>query len=134
MLNLQQKKDLDNLLDEIYQEDSNKEVFEKSIVFKSSKTQISNLRTIAHSSTNLSSIKNFIKKQVAKDSDKKDNNKKDWSKDSPNDFGTLLLKRIEEIEHKASQKHNDLEFKLKVIRGFINQLVSEFLYRGMISK
>jgi hypothetical protein len=129
MLNLQQKKDLDNLLDEIYQEDSNKEVFEKSIVFSKNGTQISNLRTIAHSSTNLSSIKNFIKKQVGKDT-----SSKDWSKNAPDDFGSSLLKRIQEIEKKAASKHDDLEFKLKVVRGFINQLVSEFSYRGIISK
>lgn len=137
MLELKQLKDLDELLDQIYEENRTNERFKALIKFAISKndnnnpnfgaSQIRNLETLAYSSTNLSDIKNYIKNQVGKDKGK------NWSKiitDYNKCFGQLLLEEIELIEQKATQKHNITEFKLKANRGFIHQFVSEYLYKA----
>ncbi|MFN8578243.1 MAG: hypothetical protein U0354_15505 [Candidatus Sericytochromatia bacterium] len=139
MLEVKQIEDLEKLMDDIYEENhpedkSKRTIYKQLISFATSKneknnnklasTQIRNLENIAYTSNNLSDIKNYIKSQVGKDT------KKSWSSilDNNKCFGQLLLEEIEKVEKKAREKHNSIEFKVKVVREFIHQFVSDYLY------
>lgn len=136
MLDLQELRDLDDLLDQIYDESINNQNYQALIKTAISKnenqkstfgsSQIRSLETLAYATTNVSDVKNYIKNQVGKDS-----NNKNWAKAviDKKCFGTILLEEISQVEQKAIKKNNITEFKLKVLRGFIHQFVSEYLYR-----
>lgn len=95
------------------------------------KTQIRNLENAAYTAMRFSSIINFIKNQMGKDSRKKPT----WTKKPINDdmMGDFLLKQLDEIcQHAdklaAGDPNNSLEYRLYLVRGWVRQVSSNYFY------
>lgn len=87
-------------------------------------TQVRNLQQIVCSATRFSDIEDFIKNQMGKDTDLA----RKWR-----EIGDDLLKQLRCLRDKASKMDSapetQLALRLRLARGWVRAVVSEYLYR-----
>jgi len=95
------------------------------------KTQIRNLENAAYTAMRFSSIINFIKNQMGKDSQQHPT----WTKKVEGSvmLGDFLLTQLEELQQHASSlaegnPDNSLEYRLYLVRGWARQVSTNYFY------
>jgi hypothetical protein len=95
------------------------------------KTQIRNLENAAYTAMRFSSIINFIKNQMGKDSQ----DKPTWTKKLASGvmLGDYLLTQLDEIRQHAdtlagSNADNSLKYRLYLVRGWARQVSTNYFY------
>ena len=87
-----------------------------------SNAQVRGLETLIGSTSRFSEILNFIKSRAGKDT------RNTWSQ-----VAEMLIGQLESLEQKANELASDdpakaMEIKLRLARGWSNQVVSQFFY------
>ena len=95
---------------------------------KLGKTQVRGMETFIASASRFSQIINYIKNRAGKD------RKKTWINIAPG-----LLDQLDELETKAKElgKNNPavmIDIKMKLARGWANQVVSQYLYADALKE
>ena len=87
-------------------------------------SQVRNLQQIALSATRLADVEDFVKNQMGKDGAKKN----PWR-----EVGDRLLDRLRQLrecsEWLDEDSANQLALRLRLVRGWVRAVVSEYLYR-----
>lgn len=131
-------KAIDVFLDEYYEKSANagrylRECFPE----EGAKNQVRNLENAAYTATRFSSIQNFIKNQMGKDSKKNPT----WTKiiSDGTVMGDFLLNQLEELAQGAEKllptddltqnnPQSSLEIRLRLARGWAQQVASHYFY------
>ncbi len=92
------------------------------------KTQARGLETLTATTSRFSEIINYVKRQTGKDT------KNEWTT-----LGPKLISQLEDLEKKAEELSKDnvdscLDIKLLLARGWVNQVVCQYLYEKTIKK
>ena len=87
-------------------------------------SQIRNLQQITCSATRFADIEDFVKNQMGKE----ENREPKWKR-----VGDDTLKKLEELRNKSqeldSDPANQMALRLRLARGWVRAVVSEYLYR-----
>lgn len=124
-LDSKKKREVDQFLEDYY--DNSQYAAEKLIAGGLKNTQVRGLQNMVGSCTRFSEIINFIKNQTGKAS----SSDSIWRKENA---GQFLLKQLDEIEQKAREIADGreeflMEIKLRLARGWVNQVVAHYLYK-----
>jgi hypothetical protein len=119
-------KAIDIFLEEYYTR--SKEAAEIMVNSNLGMAQVRGLETLAATTSRFSEIINYVKRQTGKDT------KNEWTK-----LGPKLISQLEELEKKAEELSKDnvdscLDIKLLLARGWVNQVVCQYLYEKTIKK
>ena len=86
-------------------------------------TQVRNLQQIACSATRFADIEDFVKNQMGKEQ-----NEPKWKR-----LGDGILKQLEQLRSESQKLDadpaNQLALRLRLARGWVRAVVSEYLYR-----
>lgn len=126
-------KKLDFFLDQYYEKSvtASKHLHSSFSESNAGKTQVRNLENVAYTSMRFSSIINFIKNQMGKDSPEHPT----WTRKLTGDVmvGDFLLGQLDEIRQHAETlttagPDSSLEYTLYLARGWARQICSNYLY------
>lgn len=125
-------REVDQYLDEHHEEFTKlgQKLFE---VFKYDKdknrisSQIRNLQQVACSATRFADIEDFVKNQMGKEAGKEES-KKEWQK-----AGDDVLEQLDRLRRDSAQiadaEADQMQVRLKLARGWVRAVVSEYLYQ-----
>ncbi|MBI2470387.1 MAG: hypothetical protein HYV59_03990 [Planctomycetes bacterium] len=126
IINPRISKEIDIFLEGYY--GKSKEAAKMMVDCELEKTQARGLETLTATTSRFSEIINYVKRQTGKDTKNK------WIR-----IGPKLISQLEELEKKAEELSKDdadscLDIKLRLARGWVNQVVCHYLYGKTIKE